>query len=109
MSKEITIGMEKLMAFFIIAMGETDGVSFVYYPKLPKPFCERLNIDGCIGDLLSIRVDPSDDNLSVQFWFMDSHENHFFYTWNELKQSCSTLCAIVFTHIYDMIENMEDC
>ena len=106
MNKEITIGMETLVAMFIIAMGEYDGICFVYYPKLPKPFCERLNIDGCIGDLLSIRVD---EHLSVQFWFMDENENHFFYTWNELKNSCPTLCAIVFTHIYDMIENLEDC
>lgn len=101
--------MEVLAVMFIIAMGEFDGICFVYYPKLPKPFCEGLNIDGHDGDLLSIRVDPTDEKMRVQFWFMDKDENHFFFDWDAVKEVKPWLCAVVFTHVYDMIENMENC
>ena len=105
--RQITKEMEKLAAMFIIAMGEWDGVCFVYYPKLPKPFCKNLNVDGHDGDLLSIRVDPTDYELSVQFWFMDKEENHFFFTWQTIKEVKPWLNVAVFTHIYDMIENVK--
>lgn len=107
MNKEITIGAETLMAFYIIATGEFDGVCFVNYPKLPKPFCENIKIGDEVGDLLSIRVDPSEDNLKVQLWFIDKDENQFFLDWNKVVQLKPTLAAVVFTHVYDMIENME--
>ena len=107
MNKEITIGAETLMAFYIIATGEFDGVCFVNYPKLPKPFCENIKIGGLVGDLLSLRVDPNDDKLRVQLWFIDKHENHFFLNWEDIVRIKPTLAAVVFTHVYDMIENME--
>ena len=107
MNKEITIGAEALMAFYIIATGEFDGVCFVNYPKLPKPFCENIKIGNEVGDLLSIRVDPNDDVLRVHLWFIDKNENQFFLDWNKVVQLKPTLAAVVFTHVYDMIENME--
>ena len=114
-SKEVTINMETLMMMFIIAMGEWDGICFVYYPKLPKPFSENVEGigNGC-ADLLSLRVDPTDLGSGVQFWFMDDEhgegrcKGEWFYTWSELKKTHPTLCAIVFTNIYDMINNLED-
>lgn len=106
MTKDVVIGMEKLIALFIIAFGEWDGVCFVYYPKLPTPFCNELNIDGNDGDLLSLRVN---EDMEVEFWFIDKHEDHFSFTWKTMNQIKPWLCAVVFTHIYDMIENMEDC
>lgn len=107
MNKEITIGAETLMAFYIIATGEFDGVCFVNYPKLPTPFCENIKIGDKVGDLLSIRVDPNDDVLRVQLWFIDKHENHFFLDWEDIVRIKPTLAAVVFTHVYDMIENIE--
>lgn len=107
MSKEITIGAETLMAFYIIATGEFDGVCWVNYPKLPTPFCENIKIGNEVGDLLSIRVDPNDDKLRVQLWFIDKHENHFFLNWEDIVRIKPTLAAVVFTHVYDMIENIE--
>ena len=107
MNKECTIGAETLMAFYIIATGEFDGVCFVNYPKLPKPFCENIKIGDEVGDLLSLRVDPNDDVLRVQLWFIDKNENQFFLDWNKVVQLKPTLAAVVFTHVYDMIENME--
>ena len=108
--KEITIGMEALAAMFIIAMGEFDGVSFVYHPKLPKPFCENvpIKLPSCTfkGDLLSLHVN---ENMEVELWFIDKNEEAFFFTWDECKKFNPMLAAVVFTHIYDMIENMEDC
>ena len=44
MNKNITIGIEKLIAMFIIAKGEFNGDEFEYFPKLPKPFSENLTI-----------------------------------------------------------------
>lgn len=107
MNKEIIIGAETLMAFYIIATGEFDGVCFVNYPKLPTPFCKNIKIGGLVGDLLSLRVDPSEDNLKVQLWFIDKDENQFFLDWNKVVQLKPTLAAVVFTHVYDMIENIE--
>ena len=107
MNKEITIGAETLMAFYIIATGEFDGVCFVNYPKLPKPFCENIKIGGLVCDLLSLRVDPNDDKLRVQLWFIDKNENHFFLDWEDIVRIKPTLAAVVFTHVYDMIENIE--
>ena len=58
MDKEITIGIEKLIAMFIIAKGEFNGEEFEYFPNLPKPFSENLTIKfpKCVfkGDLLSL-------------------------------------------------------
>ena len=111
MNKEITIGAEKLIAMYIIAVGEWDGICFIDYPKLPNPFCENVRMSSeCIGDLLSLRVPNDLDNgLQVQFWFMDEDENEFFYTWEEVMMAKPMLCAVVLTHIFDMIQNMKDC
>ena len=105
--RNITIEMEVVLAMFIIAMGEWDGVEFVYHPNLPKPFCEKLNVDGHDGDLLSIRVNPNNDKLSVEFWFIDKEENQFFFTWQTIKEIKPWLNVAVFTHVYDMIENLD--
>ena len=107
MSKDITINAEVLMAFYIIATSEFDGVCWVNYPKLPTPFCENIKIGNKVGDLLSLRVDPNDDVLRVQLWFIDKNENHFFLDWEDIVRIKPTLAAVVFTHVYDMIENIE--
>jgi hypothetical protein len=107
MSRDISISAEVLMAFYIIATGEFDGVCWVNYPKLPTPFCENVKIGNEVGDLLSLRVDPNDSKLRVQLWFMDERENSFFFTWEEVVQLKPTLAAVVFTHVYDMIENVK--
>ena len=115
MNKSTIKEIETLMAYYIIATGEFDGVCFVNYPKLPTPFCENIKIGKevgdllslRVGDLLSLRVDPNDDKLRVQLWFIDKHENHFFLNWEEIVRIKPTLAAVVFTHIYDMIENIQ--
>ena len=107
MSRDISISAELLMAFYIIATGEFDGVCWVNYPKLPTPFCENVKIGNEVGDLLSLRVDPNDSKLRVQLWFMDEQENSFFFTWEEVVQLKPTLAAVVFTHVYDIIENVK--
>ena len=114
-SKEVTINMETLMMMFIIAMGEWDGICFVYYPKLPKPFSENVRGigNGC-ADLLSLRVDPTDLGSGVQFWFMDdehgegSCKGEWFRTWKDIKHTNPMLAVSTFTHIFDIINNLED-
>ena len=108
MDKEITIEIEKLIAMFVIAKGEFNGEEFEYFPKLPKPFSEKLTIKlpKCVfkGDLLSLRVN---DQFGVELWFIDSNEEQYYFGWEAIKMYAPTLAAIVFTHVFDMIENIE--
>ena len=110
MNKVLEIGAELLIAMYIIAVGEWDGVCFVYYPKLPTCFTENVLIKWCgyenRGDLLSLRVN---ENMEVEFWFIDENEEHYSYSWKSLLMVKPMLCVMALTHIYDMIENMEDC
>lgn len=109
MDKKITIGIEKLIAMFIVAKGEFNGDEFEYFPNLPKPFSENLTIKfpKCVfkGDLLSLRVN---DQFGVEFWFIDNNEEQYYFDWEAIKMYAPTLAAIVFTHIFDMIENIEE-
>ena len=110
MDKNITIGIEALIAMFVIAMGEFNGEEFVYYPKLPTPFCTNvaLHLPKCTfhGDLLSLRVN---ENFGVELWFIDKDEEQYYFSWETIKSARPTLAAIVFTHIFDMIENLKEC
>ena len=109
MDKNITIGIEALTAMFIIAKGEWNGEEWEYFPKLPKQFCENLTIKlpKCVfnGDLLSIRVN---DQFGVELWFIDGNEEQYYFSWETIVECAPTLAAIVFTHIYDMIENIKE-
>jgi len=109
MDKNITIGIEPLIAMFIIAKGEFNGEEWEYFPKLPKPFSEDLTIKfpKCVfkGDLLSIRVN---DQFGVELLFINDNEVQYYFSWKAITQYAPTLAAIVFTHIYDMIENIEE-
>lgn len=108
MNKETIKQMELIMAMYIIAVGEWDGICFIDYPKLPKPFSENVDMgDDCVGDLLSLRVDPYNLECGVQFWFMDEDENHFICSWDEVVKTKPMLAVAAFTHIFDMIENYE--
>ena len=109
MNKNITIGIEALIAMFIIAKGEWNGEEWEYFPKLPKQFCENLTIKfpKCVfkGDLLSIRVN---DQFGVELLFINDNEVQYYFSWKAITQCAPTLAAIVFTHIFDMIENIEE-
>ena len=108
MNKNITIEIEKLIAMFVVAKGEFNGNEFEYFPKLPKPFSEKLTIKlpKCVfkGDLLSLRVN---DQFGVELWFIDGNEEQYYFDWEVIKMYAPTLAAVVFTHIFDMIENIE--
>lgn len=109
MSKNITIGLEKLIAMFIVAKGTPIGEGFTYFPKLPKPFSEKLDFQnscGCNADLLCLRVN---DQFGVEVWFVDEDGDTFYYGLKEIQRSHPILFVSLFTHIYDMIENLEDC
>ena len=110
MDKNITIGIETLIAMFIIANGKFNGEEWEYFPKLPKQFRENLTIKlpKCVfkGDLLSIRAN---DQFGVELWFIDDYEEQYYFSWKAIAQCAPTLAAIVFTHIFDMIENVKEC
>ena len=86
MNKGVTIGIEKLIAMFIVAKGTPIGVGFTYFPKLPKPFSEGLTIKfpKCVfkGDLLSLRVN---DKFGVELWFIDDNEEQYYFDWEAIK------------------------
>jgi hypothetical protein len=109
MDSNIKIGIEKLIAMFIIANGEWNGEEWEYFPKLPTPFCENLIIKfpKCVfnGDLLSLRVN---DKCGVELWFIDNNEEQYYFAWESIKECAPILAAVVITHIYDMIENIEE-
>ena len=107
MSKNITIEIEKLIAMFVVAKGEFNGNEFEYFPKLPKPFSENIDFQnscGCNADLLCLRV----NNLfGVEVWFADKDDDTFYYGLKEIQRSHPILFVSLFTHIFDMIENIE--
>ena len=105
----ITIEVEKLIAMFIIACGEWNGVQWEYFPKLPKCFSDNLNFQnscGCNADLLCIRV----NNLfKVDVWFADEDGDTFWYDLDDVKKTHPMLFVALFTHVFDMIENLKEC
>lgn len=104
MNREITIGFEKLMAMCIIAFGKWNGCQWEYMPHLPKPFTENLNFSyGRNADFLCLRVN---DLAKVEVWFIDEDDNMFRCSLNEIKKNHLKLYICLFTHIYDMIENI---
>jgi len=108
MDKNITIGIEKLIAMFIVAKGEFNGEEFEYFPNLPKPFSENIDFQnscGCNADLLCLRVN---DQFDVKVWFVDKDGDTFCYGLKEIQRSHPILFVSLFTHIFDMIENIEE-
>lgn len=107
MDKDITIEIEKLIAMFIIAKGTPIGVGFTYFPKLPKPIAEGIDFQtscGCLAKFLSLRVNSK---MEVECWFIDSDSDTFSYSLKEIKRSQPILFVSIFTHVFDMIENIE--
>ena len=92
MNKEITIGIEKLIAMFVVAKGEFNGEEFEYFPKLPKPFSENLTIKfpKCVfkGDLLSLRVN---NQFGVELWFIDNNEEQYYEETKYHKRTIQSL------------------
>ena len=108
MNKEITIGIEKLIAIFVVAKGTPIGVGFTYFPKLPKPFSENIDFQnscGCNADLLCLRVNSQFD---VEVWFADKDGDTFCYGLKEIQKSHPMLFVSILTHVFDMIENIKE-
>ena len=107
MDKEITIEIEKLIAMFVIAKGMQFCGTFLYEPKLPKPISENIDFNsacGCMANFGCLRVNS---NLGVECWFIDSDGDTFCYSLKEIKRSQPLLFVSIFTHVFDMIENIE--
>ena len=55
----INIKAEALIAAYIVAMGEWNGVQWELFPNLPTPFVEHLDFNGscgCYADFLRLTV-----------------------------------------------------
>lgn len=105
MNREITIEIEKLIGMFIIARGTPIGVGFTYHPKLPKPLTENLNFAyGRNANFVCLRVNS---NFEVECWFKDGDDNTFSYNLKEVKKRHPFLYVAIFTHVFDMIENID--
>jgi len=109
MEKIVNVKIEDAIAMFIIACGEFNGVQFEYYPNIPSCFGENINFQsscGCNADFLRLTIN---NLLGVECWFADEDGDTFFYSLNDIKKSHPILWTAIVTHIYDMIENFEDC
>lgn len=106
--KEKTIGIETLIAMFVVAMGEWNGVQWEYFPKLPNCFTENLNFQascGCNADFLRLTVN---DLFGVECWFVDEDGDSFYYGLDEIKKTHPFLFVSIITHVFDMIENVSE-
>ena len=106
--KQISVKVNDLIAMFIIAMGEWNGVQWEYYPNLPNCLTENLNFQsscGCNADFLRLTVN---DLFGVECWFADEDGDTFYYSLDEIRKSHPYLYVAIITHVYDMIENVEE-
>ena len=107
MGRLTSVEINKLVAMFIIACGEWNGVQWEYFPSLPSCFCNNINFQnscGCNADFLCIRVN---DLFKVDVWFADEDGDTFWYDLEEIKEMKPLLYTSIITHVYDMIENIE--
>ena len=106
--KQVSIAIEKLVAMFIIAMGNAIGEGFTYFPKLPTCFTQHLDFRscGCYANFLCLRVNSS---LEVEVWFEDESGDTFSYGLDEVKCVKPILWTSIITHVFDMIENVKEC
>ena len=105
----MNIGIEKLIAMYIIACGDWNGVQWEWFPKLPTCFTDNLNFQsscGCNADFLRLTVN---DICGVEVWFIDENDCTFYYGLDEIKKSHPYLFVTIVTHIFDMIENFKEC
>ena len=103
----INIKAEALIAAYIVAMGEWNGVQWELFPKLPTCFTDNLDFQsscGCNADFLRLTVN---DIFGVEVWFVDENDCAFYYGLNEIKKSHPYLFVAIVTHIFDMIENLD--
>jgi hypothetical protein len=108
--KEVTMKIDDVIAMTIIAMGQPDGDGFEYFPKLPRPFTENVMFKNrnnriYFADFLRLRVN---DQLRVECWFITENEEKFYIELNDIKKTNPLLYVCIFTHIFDMIENVKE-
>ena len=103
----INVKVEPIIAMYIIAMGDWNGVQWELFPKLPSCFTDNLNFQsscGCNADFLRLTVN---DLFGVEVWFADENDDAFYYGLEEIKVTHPLLFTSIVTYVYDMIENLE--
>ena len=108
-NRQVSIGIEKLVDIFVIAMGVIVGEGFVYSPKLPTCFTKHLdfnNCHGCYADFLYLCVNTE---LKVECWFKDECGDTFSCSLDEVKCIKPILWTSIITHVFDMLENLKEC
>ena len=102
-----SIGINKLIAMFIIACGEAIGDGFAYFPKLPTCFTQHIMFPNrYYADFIGLRVNSS---LEVEVWFVTTEKEKVCISLDEIERSQPHLFASIFTHVFDMIENLKEC
>ena len=98
-----------LVAKYIVAQGEFNGTEWELFPNLPNCFTDNLNFQsscGCNADFLRLTVD---NNSQVQCWFADEDREAFFYPFIDIVISQPYLASSIVTHVFDMMENLNEC
>lgn len=102
-----SIEINKLLAMFIIAMGNAIGDGFTYFPKLPTCFTQHIMFPNRFyADFLCLRVNSS---LEVEVWFVTTEKETKCISFGEIERSQPHLFASLITHVFDMIENVKEC
>lgn len=104
---EKTSKIETIIAMYIVAMGEWNGVQWELFPNLPNCFANHINFNGthgCYADFLRLTVN---DLLGVEVWFADEHDEAFWCGLEEIKHTHPLLFTSIVTHVYDMVLNIE--
>ena len=105
--KEIEINIKAVITIFVIAMGIERNKGFNYKPKLPNCFSKNLFFKG-FGDYADFSHLAVHEDYGLEVWFTNERGGSFWYPLKKVMELKPLLYAAIVTHVYDMIENLED-
>jgi hypothetical protein len=105
--KEIEINIKAAITMFVIAMGIEHNKGFNYKPKLPNCFSKNLFFKG-FEDYADFSHLSVHEDYGLEVWFINKRGGLFWYPLEKIRETKPLLFTAIVTHIYDMIENLED-
>lgn len=103
----VDLKLQKLLAMFVVAHGEWNGVQWEYFPNIPNPLANGLYFDECCKNVDFLRLTLNELGR-IEVWVIDEKENFYYYSMEEVEKLQPMLYAAIITHVFDMIENVDD-